>query len=100
MNSIEIFSGAGGLAKGLEIAGVNHLAFIEWNSDACKSLRANFNEDCVFEGDIRTFLLKITTMLMSLPEVLHANLSLLEERQKAIMTKGICFHLPLKQSAP
>lgn len=55
MNSIEIFSGAGGLAKGLEIAGVNHLAFIEWNSDACKSLRANFNEDCVFEGDIRTF---------------------------------------------
>lgn len=55
MNSIEIFSGAGGLAKGLELAGTNHLAFIEWNADACRTLRANFNPNIVFEGDIRLF---------------------------------------------
>lgn len=55
MNCIEIFSGAGGLAKGLELAGTNHLAFVEWNPDACKTLRANFNPDSVFEGDIRKF---------------------------------------------
>lgn len=55
MNCIEIFSGAGGLAKGLELAGTNHLAFVEWNPDACKTLRANYNPDSVFEGDIRNF---------------------------------------------
>jgi DNA (cytosine-5)-methyltransferase 1 len=29
MNSLELFSGAGGLAKGLELAGFNHAALIE-----------------------------------------------------------------------
>lgn len=55
MNSIEIFSGAGGLAKGLELAGTEHQAFIEWNADACNTLRMNYNQDIVFEGDVRDF---------------------------------------------
>ena len=55
MNSIEIFSGAGGLAKGLELAGAHHLAYIEWNSDACNTLRANYTPNDVFEGDVREF---------------------------------------------
>ncbi len=55
MNSIELFSGAGGLAKGLELAGVKHRAFIEWNSDACNTLRLNFESEKVFEGDVRNF---------------------------------------------
>ena len=55
MKSLEIFSGAGGLAKGLEIAGFEHAAFVEMNKDACQSLRNNFNPDSVFEGDIATF---------------------------------------------
>lgn len=55
MNSIEIFSGAGGLAKGIELAGINHKAFVEWNSDACATLRLNYPADIVFEGDIRSF---------------------------------------------
>lgn len=55
MNSIEIFSGAGGLAKGIELAGVNHNAFVEWNKDACATLRLNYPADIVFEGDIRSF---------------------------------------------
>mgnify|MGYP000161057744 FL=1 len=42
INSLEIFSGAGGLAKGIEMAGARHQAFVEWNGDACKTLRWNY----------------------------------------------------------
>ena len=55
MKSLEIFSGAGGLAKGLELAGFDHSAFVEFNKDACVSLRRNFDPEKVFEGDIRDF---------------------------------------------
>ena len=55
MNSIEIFSGAGGLAKGLELAGTKHKAFVEWNADACNTLRKNYDSNLVFEGDVRDF---------------------------------------------
>ena len=55
MNSIEIFSGAGGLAKGLELAGTTHRAFIEWNANACNTLRRNYDKELVFEGDVRKF---------------------------------------------
>ena len=50
MNSIEIFSGAGGLAKGLELAGTNHQAFIEWNADACNTLRMNYDRDIIYHS--------------------------------------------------
>ena len=55
MKSLELFSGAGGLAKGLELAGFDHSAFVEINSDACASLRKNFDPERVFEGDVRDF---------------------------------------------
>ncbi len=55
MRSLEIFSGAGGLAKGLELAGFEHSAFVEFNKHACSSLAANFQSDKVFFGDIREF---------------------------------------------
>ena len=55
MNSLEIFSGAGGLAKGLEQAGFQHAAFVEFNSHACNSLRENFAPENVFCGDIKDF---------------------------------------------
>lgn len=55
MNSLEIFSGAGGLAKGLELAGFQHSAFVEFNSHACSSLRENFDPENVFCGDIKDF---------------------------------------------
>ena len=42
MKSLELFSGAGGLAKGLELAGFEHSAFVEFNEDACATLRRNF----------------------------------------------------------
>lgn len=55
MKCLEIFSGAGGLAKGLELAGFEHVSFVEQNKDACASLRANFDPDLVYEGDIAAF---------------------------------------------
>lgn len=55
MNCIEVFSGAGGLAKGLELAGIRHRAFVEWNSDACDTLRNNFDSRIVYETDVRNF---------------------------------------------
>jgi DNA (cytosine-5)-methyltransferase 1 len=55
LNSLELFSGAGGLAKGIEMAGANHTAFVEWNSDACKTLRYNYQSDIVHETDVRHF---------------------------------------------
>ena len=55
MKSLEIFSRAGGLAKGLELAGFKHAAFVEFNKDACNSLRRNFNPELVYQGDIADF---------------------------------------------
>jgi DNA (cytosine-5)-methyltransferase 1 len=55
MNSLEIFSGAGGLARGLEDAGFFHSAFVEINKHACTSLRENFAPEKIFEGDIKDF---------------------------------------------
>jgi len=55
MNCLEIFSGAGGLAKGLELSGFKHAAFVEFNAHACTSLRKNFDPKKVFETDIRDF---------------------------------------------
>jgi len=55
MKTLEIFSGAGGLAKGLELAGFEHAAFVEFNKHACNSLRENFDQNKVFFGDIKDF---------------------------------------------
>ena len=55
MRTLEIFSGAGGLAKGLELAGFQHSALVELNKHACASLSANFAADKVFFGDIKDF---------------------------------------------
>lgn len=55
ISGIEIFSGAGGLAAGLGLSGISHKAFVEWNGDACRTLRRNYDPSLVHEGDIRTF---------------------------------------------
>lgn len=55
MKTLEIFSGAGGLAKGLELAGFEHAAFVEFNGHACASLSENFDSARVFFGDIKDF---------------------------------------------
>lgn len=55
MKTLEIFSGAGGLAKGLELSGFEHAAFVEFNKHACDSLSENFDSARVFFGDIKDF---------------------------------------------
>jgi DNA (cytosine-5)-methyltransferase 1 len=53
MRSVELFSGAGGLALGLEGAGFEPVALIECNRDACATLRMNRPQWNVLETDIR-----------------------------------------------
>jgi DNA (cytosine-5)-methyltransferase 1 len=61
MNSLELFSGAGGLAKGLELAGFKHAALVENNKQAYASLCENFDTKKVFFGDVRNFDLETLT---------------------------------------
>src|SRR5687768_14772968 len=59
--SIELFTGAGGLALGVARAGFEHSAVVEWNHDACESLRRNADRVSemkgwpIFEGDVSDF---------------------------------------------
>jgi DNA (cytosine-5)-methyltransferase 1 len=62
MNSIELFSGAGGLALGISRAGIHHKGLLEWNRDACETIRSNqarkvphVRDWKLFEGDVRAF---------------------------------------------
>lgn len=61
MQSLELFTGAGGLALGTHSAGFRHVALLDWNSHACATLRENIRCDSVpgvsdwkvIEGDVR-----------------------------------------------
>ena len=53
--SIEICAGAGGQALGLEMAGFNHIALIEYEKDYCNCLRYNRPEWNVICMDVRVF---------------------------------------------
>ena len=53
MQTLELFAGCGGLAKGLELAGFEHAGLLEINHQACESLRANFDSRLVHEMDVR-----------------------------------------------
>ena len=52
MRCVELFAGAGGAALGLEAAGIEHLALVEYDADACRTLRAA-GLGPVIEGDVR-----------------------------------------------
>jgi DNA (cytosine-5)-methyltransferase 1 len=52
-NSIELFAGAGGLAVGLEKAGLNCLALNEFDHWACETLRQNRPDWNVIEDNVR-----------------------------------------------
>lgn len=55
MNSIEICAGAGGQALGLELAGFGHLDLVEFDRDACATLRVNRPAWNVIHGDVRAY---------------------------------------------
>ncbi len=52
---LELFAGAGGLALGLEKAGINCVALNEIDKWACKTLRQNRPAWNVLEGDIKNY---------------------------------------------
>lgn len=62
MRSIELFAGAGGLAMGIAKAGFDHEAVIEWDKNACETIRENQRRGLapvahwrLFESDVRQF---------------------------------------------
>lgn len=52
---LELFAGAGGLAIGLEKAGIKCIGLNEIDKWACETLRKNRPNWNVFEGDVKTF---------------------------------------------
>lgn len=55
ISCLELFAGAGGLAKGLELSGIKHKALIERNKNACQTLINNYSNKLVHNVDIRSF---------------------------------------------
>ena len=62
MNSVELFTGAGGLAMGAAKAGFHHLAVIERDKYACDTIRENQRRNnalvadwLLYEGDVRNY---------------------------------------------
>ncbi|WP_371152075.1 DNA cytosine methyltransferase [Buchananella felis] len=53
--SVEICAGAGGQARGLELAGFKHLAAVEIDKHACQTLRLNRPEWNPIEADLTTW---------------------------------------------
>ena len=53
LSAISLFSGSGGLDLGVERAGYAVRSCVEYDRDACESLRANFPRARVLEGNIR-----------------------------------------------
>jgi DNA (cytosine-5)-methyltransferase 1 len=54
--AVSLFSGCGGFCEGIELAGFEIRAAVEWDRFACETYRANFPKVPLFEGDIRDFL--------------------------------------------
>ncbi len=52
MTFIDLFCGAGGLSKGLEMAGLEGICGLDWFDEACQTYSRNFNHPFV-NGDIR-----------------------------------------------
>jgi len=52
LTSIELCAGAGGQALGLEQAGFRHVALVEIDEHACKTLRANLPKSRVINADL------------------------------------------------
>lgn len=55
LNCVEICAGAGGQALGLDMAGFNHLALVEYEKEYCDILKLNRPEWNVVCSDVRNF---------------------------------------------
>ena len=54
LTSLEVFSGAGGLAIGSHLSGCKHLGLIEWDSNSCKTLETNAKKKKIDWNIIKT----------------------------------------------
>ncbi|MBS0016931.1 MAG: DNA cytosine methyltransferase [Arthrospira sp. SH-MAG29] len=54
LSCLELFAGAGGLAKGLETAGIEHKALVEIDHNACLTLAGNYKPELIYNIDIRS----------------------------------------------
>ena len=50
--AIELFSGCGGMALGFENAGIHSELLVEWDRHACSTLRKNWPDKNIIEGDV------------------------------------------------
>lgn len=62
MRSIELFAGAGGLAIATANAGFHHFALLEWDCNACETIRINqaaglstVRDAVLIEGDVAAY---------------------------------------------
>ena len=55
IRSVELFTGAGGLALGLEKVGCHHLAMVEFNAQACDTIRYNIAQQQQFAKDWKLY---------------------------------------------
>lgn len=55
LTSLELCAGAGGQARGLELAGFGHAGLVEIDTDCCKTLRHNRPKWTVHEDDLNKF---------------------------------------------
>lgn len=62
VKSVELFAGAGGLAIGTADAGLTHKVVIEWDENACSTLRRNHDDGVqhvrdwhIVQGDVREY---------------------------------------------
>jgi DNA (cytosine-5)-methyltransferase 1 len=53
LRSVELFAGAGGLALGVSRAGFRHDAVVEWDHDACNTIRRNKERQIAHVADWR-----------------------------------------------
>ncbi|MDP1730514.1 MAG: DNA cytosine methyltransferase [Devosia sp.] len=55
LSSLEVCAGAGGQARGLELAGFSHKGAVELDADCCKTLRLNRPDWTIHEQDLNQF---------------------------------------------
>ena len=62
IDSIELFCGAGGLALGLQKAGINHKALFEWDKYSCENIELNIKNGFVYVLDWKVFNTDVRTV--------------------------------------